>query len=109
MHLRAIGRQFTQMNAYFLVMNSKRCKHPYMRHCCFKLPFGKLKGHETGGPRTIRGPGNELEECVLRETDPYDHTKNFVCITVNYQRTSLQSIKKSLQGSFFIMYEKVDF
>ena len=35
MHLRAIGRQFTQMNAYFLVMNSKRCnlaginKEPY--------------------------------------------------------------------------------
>ena len=25
MHLRAIGRQSTQMNAYFLVMNSKRC------------------------------------------------------------------------------------
>ena len=25
MHLRDIGRQFTQMNAYFLVMNSKRC------------------------------------------------------------------------------------
>ena len=25
MHLRAIGRQFTQMNSYFLVMNSKRC------------------------------------------------------------------------------------
>ena len=26
MHLRAIGRQITQMNAYFLVMNSKRRK-----------------------------------------------------------------------------------
>ena len=26
MHLRSIGRHFTQMNAYFLVMNSKRCK-----------------------------------------------------------------------------------
>ena len=26
MHLRAVGRRFTQMNAYFLVMNSKRCK-----------------------------------------------------------------------------------
>ena len=25
MYLRAIGRHFTQMNAYFLVMNSKRC------------------------------------------------------------------------------------
>ena len=24
--LRAIGHQFTQMNAYFLVMNRKRCK-----------------------------------------------------------------------------------
>ena len=25
-HFRAIGRQFKQMNAYFLVMNSKRCR-----------------------------------------------------------------------------------
>ena len=25
MYLRAVGRRFTQMNAYFLVMNSKRC------------------------------------------------------------------------------------
>ena len=27
--------------------------------------FRKLKGHETGGPCTIRGPGNELETCVF--------------------------------------------
>ena len=26
MYLCAVGRLFTQMNAYFLVMNSKRCK-----------------------------------------------------------------------------------
>ena len=26
MYLRAFGSRFTQMNAYFLVMNSKRCK-----------------------------------------------------------------------------------
>ena len=26
MYLRAVGRCFTQMNAYFLVMNSKRCR-----------------------------------------------------------------------------------
>ena len=25
MYLHAVGRRFTQMNAYFLVMNSKRC------------------------------------------------------------------------------------
>ena len=25
MYVRVIGRRFTQMNAYFLVMNSKRC------------------------------------------------------------------------------------
>ena len=25
----------------------------------------KFKGHETGRPCTIRGPGNELETCVL--------------------------------------------
>ena len=30
--------------------------------------------NETGRPCTIRGPGNELEKCVLRESDPYDHT-----------------------------------
>ena len=53
-----------------------------------------LKGHETGRPCTIRGPGNELEKCVLRETDPYDRTYNFVCFTVNYQRTSLQCKKR---------------
>ena len=42
---------------------------------------------------------------VLRETDPYDHTENFVCFTVNYQRTSLQiKVKeKNLQGRFFII------
>ena len=34
---------------------------------------GALKGHETGRLCTIRGPGNELKKCVLRETDPYDH------------------------------------
>ena len=38
---------------------------------------------------------------VLRETDPYDHTFNFVCFTVNYQRTS--KVKKNLQDSFFII------
>ena len=27
MYLRAVGRVFTQMNAYFLLMNSIRCKH----------------------------------------------------------------------------------
>ena len=29
MYLRTIGRHFTQMIAYFLVMNSKRCKTVY--------------------------------------------------------------------------------
>ena len=31
MYLRAVGRRFTQMNAYFLVMNSKRCSKQYHR------------------------------------------------------------------------------
>ena len=35
---------------------------------------GALKGLETGRLCTIWGPGNELEHCVLRETDQYDHT-----------------------------------
>lgn len=39
-----------------------------------KLPLGKLKGHETGRLCTIRGPGNELETYVLRETDQYNRT-----------------------------------
>ena len=34
MHLRAIGRQFTQINAYFLVMNSKRCNKSITRKSC---------------------------------------------------------------------------
>ena len=31
MYLRAVGRRFTQMNAYFLVMNSKRCNISIVR------------------------------------------------------------------------------
>ena len=53
MHLRAIGRQFTQMNAYFLVMNSKRCNtrspaasQPFIRqvteHTTVKWPIEGL-------------------------------------------------------------------
>ena len=38
------------------------------------LQITGLKGHETERLCTIRGPGNELETCVLRETDQYDHT-----------------------------------
>ena len=55
---------------------------------------------------TIRGPRSELETCVLRE---YDHTQNFACFAVNYQRTSI--VKKYLQGSFFIInfYSIFDF
>ena len=62
---------------YFFCINILiTIKNPYKLcdHCCFKLQFGKLKGHETGRPCTIRGPGNELEKCVLRENDRYDHT-----------------------------------
>ena len=40
----------------------------------YTINVQKLKGHETGRPCTIRGPENELETCVLRETDPYEHT-----------------------------------
>ena len=58
---------------------------------------GALKGHETGRPCTIRGPGNELEKCVFREIDPYDHTLKFVCLPL---RTSLKSKKKSARQFF---------
>ena len=49
-------------------------KNTYMRSLLLQIAFGKLKGHETGRPCTFRGPGNELKKCVLRETEPYDHT-----------------------------------
>ena len=53
-------------------------KNPYMRPLLLQITVWEveeaLKEHETGRPCTIRGPGNELEMCVLRETDPYDHT-----------------------------------
>ena len=63
-----------QIYYYFLHQYSdNNLKTPIWDHCCFKLPL-KLKGHETGRSCTIREPGNELEKCVLRETDPYDHT-----------------------------------
>ena len=42
---------------------------------CFKLPFGKLKGHETGRSCKIMGPGNELEKCVLRDWPVRPHLK----------------------------------
>ena len=48
--------------------------NPYMRQLLLQITVWEVKGHETGRPCTIRGPGNELEKCVLRETDPYDHT-----------------------------------
>ena len=65
-------------------------KNPYMRPLLLQITVcevkGALKGHETGRPCTIRGPGNELEKCVLRETEisplstkehPYKEKKNF--------------------------------
>ena len=42
MHLSAIGRQFTQMNAYFLVMNSKRCIRALEKKFWFWLIFYSL-------------------------------------------------------------------
>ena len=44
----SIGRQFTQMNAYFLVMNSKRCKHPYMRQLLLQITVWEVKGARNG-------------------------------------------------------------
>ena len=41
MHLRAIGRQFTQINAYFLLMNNKRCTRRTV--CLVKLALAKKK------------------------------------------------------------------
>ena len=38
-----------------------------MRPLLLQITFGKLKRHETGRPCTIRGPGNELETCVLQQ------------------------------------------
>ena len=46
MHLRVIGRQFTQMNAYFLVMNSKRCTRR-TRRSLVKLALAETKMKTT--------------------------------------------------------------
>ena len=45
-----------------------------MRQLLLQITVWEVKGPETGRLCTIRGPENELEKCVLRETDPYDHT-----------------------------------
>ena len=39
MYLRTIGRRFTQMNAYVLVMNSKTCITPFAVH------YKKIRNH----------------------------------------------------------------
>ena len=41
MYLRAVGRRFTQMNAYFLVMNSKRCIEDVIVHEHLGLTFDR--------------------------------------------------------------------
>ena len=38
MYLRAVARLFTQMNAYFLVMNSKRCSREYSGNALKRSP-----------------------------------------------------------------------
>ena len=50
-------------------------KNPYMRPLLLQITVWEVKGARNGKTAcTIRGPGNELEKCVLWETDPYDHT-----------------------------------
>ena len=44
MYLRAVGRRFTQMNAYFLVMNSKRCILNKLENVNLKLETCCLHG-----------------------------------------------------------------
>ena len=53
MYLRAIGRRFTQIKAYFLVMNSKRCK------------AGNLQSPPAGD--TINGPLGEMAREAYKE------------------------------------------
>ena len=39
-----------------------------MRQLLLQITVWEVKERETGRPCTIRGPGNELEKFVLRET-----------------------------------------
>ena len=46
MYLRAVGRRFTQMNAYFLVMNSKRCITALNNKCSSKKFYSDVEDTE---------------------------------------------------------------
>ena len=60
MHLRAIGRQFTQMSAYFLVMNSKRCSCNLVRMSL------------NGIPRRLASALSSIRACILGlNTSPF--------------------------------------
>ena len=55
---------------YFCINILITNKKPYMRPLLLQITVWEFKEHETGRPCIIRGPGNELEKSVLRETDP---------------------------------------
>ena len=55
--------------------DNKLKKKPYMRQLLLQITAWEVKGARNGKTVHDWGPGNELETCVLRETDPYDHTK----------------------------------
>ena len=46
-----------------------------MRQLLLQITAWEVKGARNGKTVHDWGPGNELETCVLRETEPYDHTK----------------------------------
>ena len=63
-----------KFNLFFCINILITNKNPYMGQLLLQISVWEVKGARNGRPCTIRGPGNELEKCVLGETDPYDHT-----------------------------------
>ena len=75
-----------------------------MRQLLLQITVWEVKGARNG----IRGPGNELESVFYGKLT---HTAIPKILSVSPLTTKAHpdKVKKNLQGSFFIIYEKVDF
>ena len=80
---------------------------PIWDNGCFKLLFQKLKGHKTGRPCTIRGPGTNWKSVfygkLTRTTIP-----KILFVSPLTTKEHPYKVKKKLylQGPFFIINEK---
>ena len=83
MYLRSIGRHFTQMNAYFLVMNGTRCKVPdqieintllFWERVYKKSYFIFSNVHETFTYRNLH-----LHRHPHRQIQHHGHHQAFLC------------------------------